>query len=164
MLQMEKQFLNLMAEDLMSFPAQVIPQSMRLRDAARLLSRANISGAPVVNAEGHCVGVLSATDFVHLAERGGEVYTVHSTRPVTTDANWKVLDLEFLPNDEVGWHMTADPVTAPPSASITELARLMLNAHVHRVIVVDEFGRPLGIVSTTDIVSAVAGLDTKVEG
>jgi predicted transcriptional regulator len=32
----------------------------------------------------------------------------------------------------------------------------MLEAHVHRLIVLDEEGRPIGVVSPTDILGAVA--------
>jgi len=33
---------------------------------------------------------------------------------------------------------------------------MMIDAHIHRVIVVDEQQRPVGVVSSTDILSAVA--------
>jgi CBS domain-containing protein len=52
--------------------------------------------------------------------------------------------------------MTADPVTARADVRVGELARLMLDAHVHRVIIADPTGRPVGIVSTTDVLAAVA--------
>jgi CBS domain-containing protein len=49
---------------------------------------------------------------------------------------------------------------APPMLVVeVELARAMLDAHIHRVIVVDELQRPIGIVSTTDILAAVANRD-----
>lgn len=52
--------------------------------------------------------------------------------------------------------MTADPVTASPETTIARLAQMMVDAHVHRLIIVDAQRRPLGIVSTTDVVAAVA--------
>jgi hypothetical protein len=45
---------------------------------------------------------------------------------------------------------------APPQTPIGELARLMLDAHIHRIMVRDENNRPIGIVSSTDILAAVA--------
>jgi len=50
----------------------------------------------------------------------------------------------------------ADLVTSPPQALLSTVARQMIDAHIHRVIVVDDHGHPLGIVSSTDIVAAVA--------
>jgi CBS domain-containing protein len=158
MIATEKPFAALTAEDLMTCPVEAIPQQMSLRDAARVLSRARITGAPVVDAAGRCVGVLSSTDFVRVAERGGEAYTVHCTRPLGVDSNWQVVDLEFLPNDEVGWHMTKDPVTATATARVTEIAYLMRRAHIHRVVILDEERRPVGIVSSSDILGAVASV------
>jgi CBS domain-containing protein len=54
----EKQFLALTAADLMTAPVMTIPEETSLREAARLLHGAHISGAPVVDADGRCVGVL----------------------------------------------------------------------------------------------------------
>jgi CBS domain-containing protein len=55
--------------------------------------------------------------------------------------------------------MTADPVTAPAATLIGELARMMLDAHIHRVIVVDTQRRPVGVVSATDLLAAIAQAD-----
>jgi len=71
-------------------------------------------------------------------------------------SEWAVEDLERVPTDEVRNHMTKDPVMVGPDTSIVELARAMLNAHIHRVIVVSDQQYPIGIVSTTDILAAVA--------
>src|SRR5262249_54031616 len=160
-----------------------------------LLCQNSISGAPVVDAQGRCVGVLSAMDFVRLAGRRDAPTAPQSApRPLTCGfqaqrpdphgreqtictlapgacpvqmkqvdpdgrefllcsephsvlADWQVVEVEKLPTEEVRHTMTADPVTVPPDTAITTLARLMIDAHVHRVIVVDEEHRPVGIVS-----------------
>ena len=52
--------------------------------------------------------------------------------------------------------MTADPVTALPTTQVRELARMMIDAHIHRIIIVDEEKRPVGVVSTTDVLAALA--------
>lgn len=149
-------FLSLTAEDLMTRTVETIPQEMSLRAAARLLSQARISGAPVVDADGRCVGVLSATDFMHWAEKGGPALEALPARPGCCHADWQVMETESLPQDEVRQYMTADVVTVPPDMRITELARQLLDAHIHRVLVVDEQRWPVGVVSSTDILAAVA--------
>src|SRR5260370_472179 len=63
-----KSFASLTAADLMSREVTVIPRHLSLRTAAHLLSQARVSGAPVIDASGACVGVISSTDFVHCAE------------------------------------------------------------------------------------------------
>jgi CBS domain-containing protein len=64
--------------------------------------------------------------------------------------------MDEVPEAEVSRAMTADPVMVRPHMAISDLARMMIDGGIHRVIVVDEERRPLGIASTTDIVNAVA--------
>ena len=151
-----KPLLALTAADLMSRDVVAIPQEMSLRAAAHLLAQAAISGAPVVDSEGRCVGVLSATDFIHWAEKPAPAVARHLAVAVPMCADWQIMDLELLPADEVRAFMTPDPVTVPSSTVIGTLARHMMDAHIHRLIVVDANQVPVGVVSSTDILSAVA--------
>lgn len=153
-----KPLLALEAADVMSTPVITVPKQMSIKAAAHLLAQAGISGAPVIDGKGRLVGVLSANDFVSWAEEGGpghrsfrEVPQVHSP--------WQLLDPERVESDEVGTFMTPDPVTVAPATPLTELARMMLDAHIHRVIVVDADMRPVGVVSTTDVLAALANSD-----
>jgi len=56
----------------------------------------------------------------------------------------------------VGSVMTTAVVSLPPGAAVQEAARLMLPAGVHRLLVVDDAGELVGLVSSSDIVRAVA--------
>jgi CBS domain-containing protein len=196
--------MELTASDVMTREVIRLSEEMPLWDAAGLLSKNQIGGAPVVDGQGKCVGVLSAVDFVRLAIHPGRldkaaaaplpvacpfqlkhrVYNGHETRlcilplgacPVQVEqegaegqklitcsqphcvlADWQVVDVEKTPADEVRHFMTADPVMVGPDTPLHIVARVMIDAHVHRVIVVDEAHRPIGIVSGTDILAAVA--------
>jgi CBS domain-containing protein len=198
-----KPFLALTAADLMSRDVVTIPQEMSLREAAHLLSRNQISGAPVVDADGRCLGVLCATDFVRWAEeegRGAEdgpisacSWQVKGRLPTgeeavictlaqgscplqvmrpTTDGRHTTLCLqpsgilcdwqqvtENLPRGTVGRYMTADVVSVGPQTPLPELARAMIDAHIHRIIIVDALNRPIGVVSSTDVLAAAAYAD-----
>jgi CBS-domain-containing membrane protein len=103
---------------------------------AELLAGHDITGLPVIDADERLLGVISQTDLVRL--RG-------STLPWT------------------GWHglMVRDLMTAPAktiavSAGLDEAARRMTEAHVHRLVVVDSHGRPIGVISESDIVREIA--------
>ena len=150
-----KPLLALTAADVMSRDVLAIPRQMSLRAAAHQLVQAHVSGAPVIDESGRCVGVLSTTDLARWLDRGGQ-----PARPTAAPrcfcSDWQVIDPEGLPPDPVSRYMTADLVTAPPGAPVAELARQMLDAHVHRIIIVGPAGRPVGIVSTTDVLAAVA--------
>jgi CBS domain-containing protein len=143
----------------MSQNVVMVPQEMSVQGAARLLGRAQVTGAPVVNAEGRCVGVLSATDFVHYAEGENIPRKKGCREQHSLCSAWQIMDDQEYPERAVMDLMTSDPVNVAPSATIGELARMMLDAHIHRVIVVDKQERPVGVVSATDILAAVAYAD-----
>jgi CBS domain-containing protein len=144
-------FLDLTAADLMTAPVRTVPQETSLREAAHLFTRERISGAPVVDTDGRCVGVLSSSDFVTWAGEDGQGKAVHFLAP------WgEVINIDDSPDDEIRHYMTARPVTVAPTALIGELAQTMVGAHIHRVLVVASQSRPEGIVTSTDILAAVA--------
>jgi CBS domain-containing protein len=135
----------------------MIPQEMSLRTAAHLFSQHQISGAPVVDGNGRCLGVLSTSDFVHWADKNAGRKKVDSS---ACHCAWQVVhEVNELPADQVANYMTLDPVTIPPHVDIRTLSQMMVDAHIHRVIVVDKERKPIGIVSSTDILAAVAKAD-----
>src|SRR5438105_6237492 len=107
-----KQLQNLTASNLMSQAVVVIPREMTLRGAARLFSRTRVTGAPVVDCEGHCVGVLSSTDFMHFVEQNENSGPRHDLPRQEFYSASQLVDPEALPFDQVAAYMTADPVTA----------------------------------------------------
>jgi CBS-domain-containing membrane protein len=159
----DKPLLDYAAEDLMSRDLILIPHRMSLRTAAHLLAQAHVSGAPVVDDAGRCVGVLSATDLVHWIDRDGRAGKRQGRASACVCSDWEVVGIQEVPEDEVWRHMTADVVTADPAERIGGLARRMIDAHIHRVVVVDGRGRPVGVVTSTDVLAAVAHGDARRE-
>jgi CBS domain-containing protein len=153
-----KALLNLTAADLMSASVVMVPEEMSLQGAAHMLAQSHVTGAPIVNHEGKCVGVLSSTDFVRWVEKHQPAAT-HNEERSSFCSVWQIIDPGHLPVDAVHNYMTRDPVTVEPTTPIGTLARMMMDAHIHRVIVVDHRGRPVGIVSATDVLAAVALAD-----
>jgi len=149
-----KPILDLTATDPMTRDLVNMPEEMSMKQAARLLLQNRISGAPVVDKAGQCVGVISATDFVALTKDGDQGH------PSVGCTEWEVVEVETLPEDEIRKYMTADPVTVSPNTGIGSLARQMVDAHIHRVIVVDARNKPIGIVTSTDLVAALAQADS----
>jgi CBS-domain-containing membrane protein len=156
MMAISKPLLSLVAADVMSPTAVTIPQEMSLQAAAHMLLQADVSGAPVVDQKGRCVGVLSAHDFVAWAERGTTAGSRRAPQSECYCSPWHIAADEDLPSDIVQNYMNADPVTVTPRTSIGTLAQMMVDAHIHRVIVLDRADRPIGIVSSTDVLAAVA--------
>ena len=137
-----KSFATATAEDVMSREVITVSTEMPVKEAAHVLSKAQISGVPVVDDRGRCLGVLSAADFLP----SGKNECIRAEADGGNDFSKKI----------VAEYMTADPVTVSPSTPLRKIARQMLDAYIHRVIVVDGQDRPIGIVSTTDILAALA--------
>jgi CBS domain-containing protein len=152
---LRKLFHELTAADLMTEEVVAVPRQLSLSSAATLLSHARITGAPVVDEEGVCVGVISGSDFIRWArhhrhqelERGDDVCVC---------SDWQVVEPEDQPGEVVARYMTRNPVMTPGTTSIQDLASIMLASHIHRIIVVDANHHPIGVVSSTDILAAVA--------
>jgi CBS-domain-containing membrane protein len=161
---MTKPFLALTAKDLMNGEVTLIPRDMGMQAAARRLGQMHISGAPVVDEQGRCVGVLSSGDFVaccaanrtRCAKHRAEANRGPCTFPDCVGSEWQMVDVTESVEGMVRDHLTPDPATALPETPIAQLAQMMVDGQIHRLIIVDNQRRPLGIVSTTDIVAAVA--------
>ena len=124
--------------DLMALEPIVVSWAASLTDAARMMDEYDISGLPVVGEAGDVVGVISQTDLV---------------RARATEwlwSNWTGLQVRHL--------MSSPPLTIRESASLEAAAVRMERDHVHRLVVVadDDPSMPIGVISTSDVVRALA--------
>ena len=159
MLTVTKPIASFCAGDLMSRDMTMVSGQMTLQGAARLLSRAQVNGAPVVDGDGRLVGVLSAVDFLHWAENGGVATPPSCACGDTAWKPWQMLDQPEHAATMVSDVMNRNPVTTPQRTGLIELSRMMVDAHIHRIIVVDHDDKPVGIVTSTDILAALARSD-----
>jgi predicted transcriptional regulator len=149
--------MSLCAGDIMTRNITLIPRKMSLQGAARLLARAGVTGAPIVDDIGRCVGVLSATDFMHAIEKEPKAHANASDHAPALSQPWQIPACNSSNGNCVEDYMTKDPVLVFPSTRIGELANIMIDAHIHRTIVIDPVSQcPCGIVSSMDILAAVA--------
>jgi CBS-domain-containing membrane protein len=124
--------------DLMTLDVVVVRANASLDEAAALLDRHHVSGLPVVDGAGSLVGVVSQTDLIR----------ARSTEYLWT--NWPGLSVRHL--------MTTPAITVRRSVALTTAAARMEREHIHRLVVVadDDDGLPIGILSMTDLVRAIA--------
>jgi CBS domain-containing protein len=135
---MSTQTVHAIVGDLMAFEPVVVQANATLDEAASLLDLHGISGLPVVDRSGTLVGVLSQTDLLR----------ARSTEYLWT--NWPGLAVRHL--------MTSPAITVTRSTPLPLAARTMERRHIHRLVVVsdDDETVPIGILSVTDIVHAIA--------
>lgn len=194
---------QLTAADLMSPDVITLNENDTLDHAAQLFSREQISGAPVVDREGRCVGLLSLADLIRWAEQQGNLTLARSTplprtcsfqtkhrdrfgkemvlctvargicpfqhlgkapdgsptivcgQPSCVPTDWQVVVMNDSAPCMVRDHMTTRLVVAHVDDSVATVAQKMVDARIHRVIVVDEKQAPVGILSAIDCLGAL---------
>jgi CBS domain-containing protein len=125
--------------ELMQRNVRTVGSEASIAEVVLSLADAHVSGMPVVDKGGRMIGVISASDVL-TAEAEAESQNVGR---------------QLLENTSVREIMTTRPFTVAPDEDVREAARQMLYADVHRLFVAEE-DRLVGVVSTTDIVRAVA--------
>ena len=125
--------------ELMQRNVKSVPSEASLAEAIVALADEHISGMPVVDGTGRVIGVLSTTDVLTAEAEADD--------PAARES--------LLENTPVRDIMTPRPFTIAPGEDLREAARQMLYADVHRLFVA-EGDHVVGIISTTDIVRAVA--------
>ena len=148
-------------KDVMNPDIMTVADDMTTDELARYLTEREISGAPVVNSEGHLVGVVSMTDIGrHLAEpsefsssRRSEFYRDTADDVMLEDFEQRLLEERAVAVRDV---MTPVVHQVPASAPVADAARLMVEHHIHRL-VVTQAKEPVGIVTSMDLLRVVAG-------
>ncbi|HEY0971526.1 MAG TPA: CBS domain-containing protein [Gemmatimonadales bacterium] len=170
--------------DIMTTDVITVTPETSLRSAMELFSARHISGAPVV-AGSRVVGVISANDIIAFATtapdagsggeaEGGEwadaddedgdagpsrrllaeLWSITGGEPVDSEApaagEWDPLG-EYTVSDAMTWGVYG----LPPTTDVVAAAEQMRSADVHRLLVMED-GHLMGIVTTMDIVRAVA--------
>lgn len=127
--------------DIMQANVKAIGAADLVGDAVAALAEHHISGLPVTDEAGRLVGVLSNSDILQaLAEH---------TDPEERERVFDQMEVREL--------MTPRPQTITPDATVRDAAQRMLYLEVHRLFVERE-GRLAGVISTTDLVRAMAGM------
>lgn len=147
-----ERLLTLRVCDVMSRNVVSVEASKNMAQAATILTQHFISGAPVIGAQGQCVGILSATDFVRcVAETNGTQCDTESKNGTTGNRH----TCPAPSTDAVASHMSALVQTVDANHPLIQAARSMCQYHIHRLVVLDGQGHPAGVLTALDIVAAL---------
>jgi CBS domain-containing protein len=131
-----------------------------VQEAIALLSDKGFSAAPVINAAGHPVGVVSRSDIlVHDREKTeyvvpvpdyyeAEVQEVHTRTHEFKRGGFQVVDVDRTVVNEI---MTPVVFSVSPATPAQQVVQQMLSLRVHRLFVVDGDGVLIGVISATDL-------------
>lgn len=111
-----------------------IPKDAKIRDVAKVLYEHGIRGAPVIDEQGNVVGLITTADIAKaVVENNIDV-------PVTQ-------------------YMKRNVVKIRADQDILDAIKMMLDKKIGRLLVVDDNDKPIGIVTRTDILKRIAGLE-----
>jgi len=151
-----KRLLNsLTADKIMTKTVIFVDQGMALVGAADLLAEKQISGGPVVDSNGKVVGVVSEKDF--LKEMGFGA-TPSFMQLATHCLNSKSCMILRLHDKTVRDIMTRPPITAGSRTTIGAISSLFAKHQINRLPIVDDEGRPIGMVTRTDLAHSLDSL------
>jgi acetoin utilization protein AcuB len=120
-------------DDIMTTNPMTIPATRTIEEASQLMERLAMRHLPVVDEEGHLVGIVSDRDL-----RGPLPHGRRATgAPPSTIA---IADV-----------MATDVVTASPGDDLATIAQLMANGGIGAIPIVDAYRTPIGIISYVDV-------------
>ncbi|SFD47597.1 CBS domain-containing protein [Paracidovorax konjaci] len=127
--------------DVMTSGSLSVPPDVRVNDAWQTLAQYHVAQAPVVDAQGHVVGLLLRADMapLDLLPEPGSVKAA--------------IDLARRPVSEV---MVSPVPTVAPDTELRRVAGVLLDTGLPGLPVTDEYGTLAGFISRTDILRAVA--------
>jgi len=159
------------AEELMTPNPVSIRDSLRVSEALSFFIDKGVSGAPVIDAAGRPIGVLSQSDLLFHkwqlstpanselfpvdGDLGGTVAPPPEEESVSAYAElqrrWAELRLGQLGETLVGAVMTPVVYSVGRHAGVAQVIREMCDLDVHRLFVVDSDGVLIGVISTMDV-------------
>jgi len=141
------------ARQVMTRPVVTIPADATVYAAAEILLGSRISGAPVVDADGTMVGIVSEIDLMSRPEIG-TVPSKSLIQRLLGDEEIRARDYIRSHSHHVADVMTRDVVTAAENADLREIARLMQRHRVRRIPIVRD-GKLVGIVSRASLLQGL---------
>ena len=134
------------AKDIMVSPVTTISEDQNVRRAIDIVNSYKIGAVPVVNDEGMLAGIVTEGDLLRRVASSGAARPVPHTRDrdemlahYIKARSWRIKDV-----------MTTPVISALPSATVAQLADLLLAHSIKHVPVVFE-GRLVGMVSRRDL-------------
>ena len=140
------------AREIMQPIRLAVTPATSLTDLRDLLIQHQVTGAPVVNEIGEVVGVISQSDLVRAVV--GDLLEPES------DGLFELFGDHLSSTDPLAGKTVAEILIgavfkAVPADPVSSVARMMVDLHIHRVIVV-ESNKPVGIISSMDLIKILA--------
>jgi CBS domain-containing protein len=137
--------------EIMSRPVVTVSAHAGIKAAATLMAEHGVSALPVVDAKDRLVGIVSEADLLSIETRPDPRTQATPLAPTAGSSPTTVSEV-----------MTREVLTVSAGSEVSQAARIMLDAGVKRVPVV-EGRRVVGILSRRDLVKLIARRDEDIE-
>jgi CBS domain-containing protein len=143
---------------IMSTNVQCVRADVSIETVAALLLERGISALPVVDEQGHAIGVISKTDLVRARsdDAGTEAATVRIRSAAFEYELGPGFHAERIASATAGEVMTPFAFSVPEDTPISRAAALMGYEGVHRLLVVSADNKVIGVVAALDVLSWMA--------
>lgn len=147
----------LKAKDIMTKDVIKVSLDTTVEELGRLFIERDISGAPVVDADGKLVGIITENDLIR-KNRRLHIPTILRLFDAFIPLGSSKLENEIkrMAASTVGELCTRDVVTVMEDTTIDEIATMMTEKKIHLLPVVKE-GMILGVIGKKDIIKGIAG-------
>jgi CBS domain-containing protein len=149
-------FASFKISDAMSAVRLTVSPTDKLDAVAKLFQAHEINSAPVVDAMDRCVGMITSHDLVRfqseLPSTNARVDQGLSYEITQRDSDGAIQVVSH-PFDEVQRQMSPAVQSIDEDQSLLVAARMMCEQHLHHLVVLDHSERPVGILSSLDILS-----------
>lgn len=143
--------------DVMTFHAVTVAPDDTVKDALDLLIANAVAALPVVDEANRCVGVISSSDLLGVAqERGEDLEAINAAEGLTRELLIEHLERADFSDLIVKDAMTPTPIVIGPEAPLSEAARIMVEYGIHHLAVIENRHRFLGVLSAFDVLRALA--------
>jgi CBS domain-containing protein len=146
------------ASEIMTKTVVTISPDATLREAAELLAFRRVSGAPVLDADGTVVGIVTESDLMNEAKKRAALpHTAPFGLFIAPEAALQRIfhDGASLLVDEI---MTKDVLTVTGDTPVRLVADTMTKKRINRLPVVDSHGKLVGIITREDVLRALFDL------
>jgi CBS domain-containing protein len=148
--------------DLMQRNPLVVGVTDQVSDVAKRFQHHGINSAPVVDAEGICVGLITSRDLVRFeAMRQALENRWHRGDKFDSARYDNGLPPGQLQYDQVGSLMTKQFHAISAGVALVDAVTVMYNEHQHHLLILDGLGKPYGILSSMDILGYLIGRRTE---
>ena len=144
-------WVGMKVREIMSRPVITVSADTGIKAAASLLAEHGVSALPVVDATGALVGIVSEADLISIETRPDPRTQATPLAPTAGSSPRTVSEV-----------MTREVLTVSTGSEVSQAARIMLDAGVKRVPVV-EGRRVVGILSRRDLIEVIARRDEEIK-